>query len=219
MHVLRAKTLAATLAVMLLTVPAWLASGFMATCDAAEPRQEQTMSDDRFWALIDRSAAYESDPGRQLESLASQLRALPAAEIEAFDLAYRRQLNRAYTWELWGAAYVAHGGLSDDGFEYFRSWLISKGRAVYERVLADPDVLADLLVADAEGVLQFEQFAYVAAEVWVQRTGRSVDDFAPMVSGWLPRAEPQGVPFEDDEAYLAAHYPKLWRRFGDDPLM
>jgi hypothetical protein len=42
----------------------------------------------------------------------------------------------------WGAAYLANGGCSDDGFDYFRGWLIGQGRKVYETVLADPDSLA-----------------------------------------------------------------------------
>lgn len=42
-----------------------------------------------------------------------------------------------------GSADVVHGGASDDGFEYFRCWLISRGRVVYERVLNIPDDLAE----------------------------------------------------------------------------
>jgi hypothetical protein len=176
------------------------------------------MSDDEFWALIDRTVAYENDPARQIESLAAVLNELTPDEIEAFEAAFLRQMNRAYSWNLWGATYVAHGGASDDGFEYFRRWLISKGRSVFEHVLASPDDLADLLVDDVEGVLEFEEFAYVAGNVWGQRTGKSLDEFAP--SGLtLLGADPQGTPFEDDEAFLSARYPKLSRRFGENPLM
>lgn len=177
------------------------------------------MSDDKFWALIDRAAVHESDPERQLASLAAILNELPPEEIEAFEAAFWRQMNRAYTWDLWGAAYVAHGGASDDGFEYFRRWLISKGRGVFERVLANPDDLADVLVADVEGVLEFEEFAYVAGDVWTQRTGRSIDEFASMPGDVLPSSEPEGVAFEEDAIQLASRYPKLWRRFGEQPLM
>jgi hypothetical protein len=45
---------------------------------------------------------------------------------------------------------VINGGASDDGFDYFRGWLIAQGRAVYEQALADPDSLAGLpAVVDA----------------------------------------------------------------------
>ena len=42
--------------------------------------------------------------------------------------AIRRQLDeRAYTWDLWGAAYVIEDGCSDDCFRDFRAYLISLG--------------------------------------------------------------------------------------------
>jgi hypothetical protein len=129
-------------------------------------------------------------------------------------------MKRSYKWDLWGAAYVVHGGASDDGFEYFRRWLISKGRGVFERVVAEPDDLADLLVPEVEGVLEFEEFSYVAGDVWSQRTGKGIDEFyaAATSDRVLPGAAPQGTPFEEDEAFLSTRYPKLWRRFGETPL-
>ncbi|GAA1585730.1 hypothetical protein GCM10009678_80400 [Actinomadura kijaniata] len=51
-------------------------------------------------------------------------------------------LTESYRGDLWGAAYLINGGASDDGFDYFRGWLVSQGRAVYEAALADPDSLA-----------------------------------------------------------------------------
>lgn len=178
------------------------------------------MSDDMFWAVVDRTAVLEDDPERQLDSLRAILNELSPQEIEAFEASFWRQMGRAYSWDLWGAAYVVHGGCSDDGFEYFRRWLISKGRAVYERVLADADDLADLLVADVEGVLEFEDFSpYVALEVWSSKTGRNMEDFPPLLGTTLPPDEPRGTPFHEDAAHLAARYPKLWRRFRETPLM
>jgi hypothetical protein len=198
---------------------AWLAIASAASSGAQHVPQEQTMSDDKFWALIEGTVPYESNPDRQLESLAAALNELPPEEIEAFEAAFWRQMNRAYTWDLWGAAYVVHGGASDDGFEYFRRWLISKGRDVFERVLANPDDLADHLVPDVEGVLEFEEFAYVAGDVWSRRTGKSVDEFATGISRWTTNTDPQGTPFEEHEAFLSSRYPKLWGRFGESPLM
>lgn len=173
------------------------------------------MSDDTFWALIDQSAKHESDPEQQLAVLKAGLSRLSPEEIEAFDAAFWRQMSRSYTWDLWGAAYIVHGGASDDGFEYFRRWLISKGRAVFEAALADPDSLADMLVADIDGVLEFEEFGYVASEAWAKRTGKSEDEFRSSIAY---ASEPSGVPFEEDDDHLAARFPKLWRRFGDSPL-
>ena len=46
-----------------------------------------------------------------------------------------------YTWDLWGVAYILKGGCSDDGFEYFRAWLIARGRDFVAQALADPEGL------------------------------------------------------------------------------
>lgn len=176
------------------------------------------MSDDTFWTLIERTTGFEADTGAQTHALTQVLHGLSADDIVAFEIAFQRQLNAAYTWDLWGAGYVAEGGMSDDGFEYFRRWLISKGRAVYERVLTAPDDLADLLASDSQGPLEYEEFAYVAGDVWTSKTGQSLDAFHERVGSTFGGGEPAGEPFEEGTAHLAARYPKLWRRFGDNPI-
>jgi hypothetical protein len=146
------------------------------------------------------------------------LEKLPIDQIEAYEAAFEEQMMRSYSWDLWGAAYVVHGGASDDGFEYFRCWLISKGRGVFERVMADPDSLADIIAPNAEGVLEFEDFAYVARRVWAEKTGRPSNEMPNAGNMIYPGREPSGTNFEEDAAHLAKRYPKLWRRFGTNPL-
>jgi hypothetical protein len=176
------------------------------------------VSDEAFWPIVDATVAYEADEEEQIEALKEALAALSPANLIAFEAALQRQMQRAYTWDLWGAGYVVHGGMSDDGFEYFRRWLISKGRAVYEQVLVRPDDLADLLGDGSEGALEFELFAYVAGDVWRSKTGGSIDTFYDRAPGGLPGAKPEGEPFDEGDNHLAARYPKLWRRFGNNPL-
>ena len=57
-------------------------------------------------------------------------------------------LAEAYHWDLWGAAYLINGGCSDDGFEYFRRWLVLQGRDVFQAAVSNPDTLAEV----AEGL-------------------------------------------------------------------
>lgn len=187
----------------------------------AQEEPMQAISDDQFWALVDRSAAHDADPKRQMAALAAGLDKLSPEEILAFELAFYRQMTRAYDLDLWGAAYVVNGGVADDGFEYFRRWLISRGRTIFEETLADPDSLADRLPRDAEGPAEFEEFSYVAMDVWSRKTGRSLDDFGALTvdaMAAMTDAEPSGEPFEEDEDALAARYPRLWARFGENPL-
>jgi len=74
----------------------------------------------------------------------------------------------AYTWDLWVVAWLCAGGLcSDDGFEYFRWWLISRGRQLYERAVSDPDSLVDTLATNRHP--GFEKFGDVLGKVYSER--------------------------------------------------
>lgn len=124
---------------------------------------------------------------------------------------FEARYNRAYTWELWGAAWVLLDGASDDAFDYFRCWLIGQGREVFEGALHEPDDLADLLgpfddEIDGDG----EELGYAADEAYEQLTGADTPDL-----GIAPApVDPSGTPIdlEDDDA-LAVRFPRLWDRF------
>ena len=177
----------------------------------------ETMPADRFWDLIAETTRHQADPDAQIESLRGLLSALTPEEIAAFAMAFAREMKRSYSWDLWGAAYLIQGGASDDGFDYFRHWLISRGRALFEAALRDPERLAELLGAEAEGPPEFEEFSYVAGEVWSEKTGRDFQEMPFDAANSYP-PDPSGEPFEEDDEHLARRYPKLWARFGENPL-
>jgi uncharacterized protein DUF4240 len=178
----------------------------------------EPMPDERFWGLIALTTIQGRDPGRQIALLRSVLSALPLHDIEAFEAAFGRAMARSYTWDLWGAGFVVNGGLSDDGFEYFRCWLISRGKAAFEQVLADPDSLGDFVEPGTKAARELEEFAYVAGEVWSARSGRPETELAEVTDDAPYPMQPTGKPFTEDAAHLSARYPKLWKRFGRQPL-
>jgi hypothetical protein len=103
------------------------------------------MRTDDFWQLIDQARA---GAGAESDAIAARAVALLAdrdpAEIVGYAHHQRRVLAASYRVDLWGAAYLINGGASDDGFEYFRGWLMTQGRAVFARSVAAPDSLAEL---------------------------------------------------------------------------
>ena len=169
----------------------------------------------RFWAVVEATAQGDPDQSAQSAALRSALGKMTVAQVEEFDRVFQQKMRESYRWDLWGAAYVIRGGASDDGFEYFRRWLISRGRAFYEQALADPDGLAEIVPADAVE-LEYEEFSQIAMEVWAEKTGRNPSEM-PMETGQASSG-PLGEPMQEDEAWLAEHYPKLWKRFGSTPL-
>jgi hypothetical protein len=180
---------------------------------------ESAMVDDLFWKTIASSTARPGEPDEQIASLRTALQQLSVGQVIAFEVSFRSCLDKAYTWDLWGAAYVIHGGCSDDGFEYFRRWLVSRGRDIYEAALADPESLALLSPSPGpEGYWEFEEIYYVIGEVFEELGGEGdVCDHSELEAG-LDARPPVGEAFDEDEVALQERYPKLWERFGSNPL-
>lgn len=156
------------------------------------------MNDSEFWKIIQSTQADSHDA--QLQNLRTALSKLSEEELIAFDAAYRAQIRRAYSWDLWAGAFILLGGCSDDGFDYFRDWLIAQGEAAFEASLDDPEALIDIPIQeDAE----FEAFRYVMGAVFEERFGRAL----PIGSDPEP-LEPEGDPWDEDE--LPQKLPKLW---------
>ncbi|MEO8301058.1 MAG: DUF4240 domain-containing protein, partial [Rhizomicrobium sp.] len=125
------------------------------------------MNSDGFWKIIESAKqAAGSDTEARVDALRSVLGKLTPADLQAFQNHYDQQIQAAYRWDLWAAAYIINGGCSDDGFRYFRDWLISEGRPVFEAALKDPDSLADLRRVDPA---ELESFGYVVVELYEQK--------------------------------------------------
>jgi hypothetical protein len=172
------------------------------------------MDETEFWELIDSSReAAERDPEEQADLLVERLVRLDPESVLDFSRHFESRFNRAFTWELWGAAQVLLGTAGDDAFDFFRCWLIGQGREVFEGALHDPYALAGLLTdfddeIDGDG----EELGYAADEAYEQLTGVVAPDL-----GIAPQsAEPAGTPFDfDDDEALAQRFPRLWERFGN----
>jgi hypothetical protein len=99
------------------------------------------MQEDRFWALVEMS-------GGEAEQLKAILLALPAEDICAFSLTLDDMM---YALDRRDIHDVTDG--SDDGFEYVRLWIISRGRAYFDAVVVDPQNAPQWAGADEENEL------------------------------------------------------------------
>lgn len=167
----------------------------------------------QFWKIVDLTRVKANgDPGAHIDALRAALLTLDADDIVAFDRIYREQMARAYSWDLWGAAYIIGGGCSDDGFTDFRAWLVSKGKAVYEAALRDADSLADV-ITDVDDDAQFEEFTYAASQAWEEKLKKRPEDF-PCESS-VNGDDLTGEAWEEESDDLAERFPKLWAKFSD----
>lgn len=164
------------------------------------------MADDGFWQRISAAREAAQNPA-DIEDVAEALVALlvqaGADEIRRFDYELDTATAQAYGWPLWGAAYIMNGGCSDDGFDYFLGWLVGQGREVFERALADPDSLAEVVEPENR---RFASESVIAApwNAYKQATGAELTD-GPLVD--QPELGP-GWDF-DDEAEMRRRYPRL----------
>jgi hypothetical protein len=159
----------------------------------------ETMNKAGFWEIIESAKLASPSKDERPEALRAVLEKLSPDEIKSFHEAYLGLVSTAYTWPLWGAAYVMNGGCSDDCFDYFRDWLISEGQSVYEAALKDPETLAQLPRID---VIELEEFRYVADKVYEDKAGRAMESTYPPFP-----SEPAGDSWDEDT--VDKLFPKL----------
>ncbi|WP_199548388.1 DUF4240 domain-containing protein [Streptomyces sp. N35] len=175
------------------------------------------MDTDTFWQLIEDARAASADPsdGEAVAARASELLAQrPPAEILAAQQTLWDLMAVSYSTPLWGAAYLINGGCSDDGFDYFRGWLIVQGRTVFEQAVADPDSLAAVpAVGDAapHGCLECEDALSIVWDAHESATGTGLDD-----AHWTIDYPDLGDDWDfDDSEATARHLPRLTELYGD----
>src|SRR5689334_18625061 len=103
--------------------------------EAQQPKSEpfeldptaEMMDEGRYWKIVQDSV---DESGGDLECqencLVQSLEKLTPLEIVGFRLRTDKLLYDTYTSEMWCAGYLMNGGCSDDMFEYFRLWVISR---------------------------------------------------------------------------------------------
>ncbi|PKV85754.1 uncharacterized protein DUF4240 [Streptomyces sp. TLI_146] len=178
------------------------------------------MDTQEFWTLIDDAraqVAHAADAEAVAARAADLLSARPVDEIVAFQQVFWDLMAASYRQPLWAAAYTINGGCSDDGFDYFRGWLIAQGREVFDRAVADPDALAGLsAVRDAavEGwEMECEEALGIAWDAHLAATGKELPGDSFTIR--YPELDP-GWDFDfDDTGEIARRLPRLAALYGE----
>jgi hypothetical protein len=177
------------------------------------------MDRDRFWTLVEETRG--GNCRQHAARLTDRLRALGPTDIIAFQAVWDELMHESYRWDLWGAAYLANGGCSNDGFDYFRGWLVGQGREVFEAVLRDPDSLASQprstsrrpVWARLEPWDRLECEGMTAVAFWAYEavTGQELPiPPRPHEPGAPSRRQPEGEDWDfDDPEEMRRRYPRL----------
>ena len=165
-----------------------------------------------FWSIIQRSNEKAKTKDDQYAVLVDELSSRSTADIESFFGFCLKFMDKAFSWDLWGVAYIVMAHCADDDFADFRFWLIAQGEKVYYQVLKDPDSLAEF---PAQAIGDFEN-------PFSSRLMEAVEDVYEKKTGELPTppadrnipSVPSGEPFsEDDYEAMEARYPKLYKKY------
>ena len=176
------------------------------------------MDRDGFWGLVE-AARDEvddtvADPDGVADALTKALGGMAPEQIVGFGVEFEHLQVESYRLDLWAAAYLINGGASDDGFDYFRGWLVAQGRETWEAALADPDSLADVVDEDqdedfegfdGEALLVVGPNAYQAAagseKAYWEAVEAATTEYADV---------PAGDDFDfDDKSQIRARFPRL----------
>lgn len=136
----------------------------------------EMIDEDLYWSIIAKSLKQTTNQDAQEQFLIKEIRELTPIQIIGFRLRTDKLLYDTYNSEMWCAGYIMNGGCSDDGFEYFRNWVISRGKETYYNAKENPDNLIKE-VDDGLEMYDFEGFWYVALEAFKQKTGKDLYDF------------------------------------------
>lgn len=156
------------------------------------------MDTEEFWNVMEqaRGRAADSTDAEDIARRATELLAAqePQQILDAQQILWD-VMAASYKAPLWAAAYLINGGCSDDGFEYFRGWLITQGRTTFDQVVDDADRLADLpAVRAAASVgmdLEGERTLSIAGDAYEKATDAQLP--AGCFSINYPRSTPLGT--------------------------
>lgn len=161
-----------------------------------------------FWELISETVERPLSVEAASSSVVSALGALPPEEAAEFCREFDARMGRAYTWGLWGVAYLANGGCSDDTFMDFRASLILLGESIYEGAVQDPE---SLLALDPDEI----QALFEEGALYIGSRACEAHGIEPPMNESSP-ADPAGEPWDESREDLMARFPRAWSAYGWD---
>ena len=163
------------------------------------------MDRDSFWKIIDDARMSTDDIYDVAPAVIEHLQTLEPHEIISFAQNMSDVLAESYRWDLWAVCYIVNGGCSDDGFEYFRAWLVAQGRERFDAALQNPEIIGKWAEPDEN---ESEDMLGAGWDAYLAKTG---DEFADGAIRVNYPSEPIGERWEEDQ--LEQLYPTLYEKF------
>jgi len=174
------------------------------------------MNEQIFWQLIDKArAARNSNFETQCVTLTELLIPYSAEDIIAFEHILREKIEEASTWPIMAATFVVCSFISDDTYEDFRAWIVGQGKEHFYKILADPNVICDILLPKEARDLGGEYMLFVAANAWLEKLDKdNEDEFYELIDHPEEKVIEQRWP-ETKEEYRKL-FPRLYDTFWNE---
>jgi len=171
---------------------------------AKKMTDKRKIDENTFWELIKETREEIEDTSEFTDRLRDKLESMSAVEIKKFQKLLLQKMEELNHWDIWALAYIVRGGCGDDEFDYFKAWVVSKGKEVFESIKnMQMDHLKKLFENEEP---QLEAFMYVAQEAY-ERKKYDV----------MPTPRVKSIPIQGkewSEENICKSYPELCQMFN-----
>lgn len=166
------------------------------------------MTEEEFWLCIDKASVEEN----VYNELKATLCSLRLDEIISFHQIFLHKLSEAYTFPLLAANFVISSYVSDDGFKYFRAWLLSNGSLKFFNALKNPETISDWLDKNEVDGIEGEEVLSIAEDVYADLGGDIEVFYNALV---YPSDRELDMEWPEDKDKFYQKYPRLVEKFWD----
>lgn len=166
------------------------------------------MTRESFWNYVSEAQNNTKNGSEMLNYLTEKLSKETDETIFSFGIIIDELMLESYNEKLWCASYLINGEDSEEFFDFFRLWLISQGKDVYEEILKNPDNLIKYVKTPEEDgfasdLYENEDFFFVAIDAF--RIKNSLEDSEEAFEKYLEVFDE----YKEKLNYQDEDYPKL----------
>lgn len=166
------------------------------------------MTKEQFWNYISEARNKFENDFDVISYLTEVMQEKTDEEIFAFGIILDEIMLESYNEKLWCASYLVNGEITEESFDFFRLWLISKGKETYEDVLQNPDNLIKYIdnpeAEDfVEDFYENEDFFFIAVDAFGQK--HKIEVFETIFERYLDEFDN----YKEKIGYVDEEYPKI----------
>ena len=162
-----------------------------------------------FWNYIkDARIKYKNNDSKVIDYLTEKLKEKTLEEIFSFGIVLDEVMLESYKEKLWCASYILNGETTEESFDFFRLWLISKGEEFFNDVMKNHDSIIKYIDNNeddgyVDDFYENEDFFFIAIDAYRQKN--NLEKFEESFEKYLDEFHA----YKERIGYVDEDYPKL----------